>query len=221
MGQLVSHANCYSLGMNSSIRRSTSRRPVALAPHLVWHHLGQAHRVTIWPEVAFEKEISPSLWVPYTPDPSSDAFTSGAVMLEKRRWKAFLEFFPADWGRFIDRFSFHRLHALAALAYAPALHEDFEATPLLALMVAIHADLRGLAGTQWGELNALCERGSVFGVLEWLGLPSTHACLDKLGSIDPDLPVRDLSRVREMLWQQHDAAVRARLETHHGIALAA
>jgi hypothetical protein len=207
--------------MNSSTRRSSSRRPTALAPHLVWHHLGQAHRVTIWPEVAFEKEISPSLWVPYTPDPSSDAFTSGAVMLDKRRWSIFLEYFPTNWTRFIGRFSFHRLHALAALAYAPALQEDFAETPLLALLVAIHADLRGLAGAQWGELNALCERGSVFGVLEWLGLPSTRACLDQLGLIDPDLPVRDLSRVREMLWQQHDAAVRARVESHRGVALAA
>jgi len=207
--------------MNSSTRRSSSRRPVALAPHLVWHHLGQAHRATIWPEVAFEKEISPSLWVPYTPDPSCDAFTSGAVMLEKRRWKPFLEFFPADWSRFIQRFSFHRLHALAALAYAPALQEAFEDTPLLALVVAIHADLRGVAGAQWGELNALCDRGSVFAVLEWLGLPSTRACLDQLGTIDPDLPVRDLNRVREMLWQRHDVAVRARVASHSSIALAA
>jgi hypothetical protein len=207
--------------MNSSTRRSSSRRAVALAPHLVWHHLGQAHRVTIWPEVAFEKEISVGLWVPYTPDPSSDAFTSGAVMLDKRRWNLFLEFFPTAWVRFIERFSFHRLHALAALAYAPALQEDFELTPLLALMVAIHAELRGDTVAQWGELNALCERGSVFAVLEWLGLPSTHACLDRLGLVDPDLPVRDLSRVREMLWQQHDAAVRTRVESPSHVALAA
>ena len=205
----------------SSTRRSSTRRPVALAPHLVWHHLGQAHRVTIWPEVAFEKEISMGLWRPYTPDPSSDAFISGAVMLEKRRWKPFLEFFPKAWGKFIGRFSFHRLHALAALAYAPALQEDFEETPLLALLVATHAEQRGLAGAHWGELNAVCERGAVFAVLEWLGLPSTRACLDQLGLIDPDLPVRDLSRVREMLWQRHDATVRARVESHSSIALAA
>jgi hypothetical protein len=54
-----------------------------------------------------------------------------------------------------------------------------------------------------------------------LGLPSTRACLDQLVLIDPDVPVRDLGRVREMLWQQHDAAVRARVESHHGIPLAA
>lgn len=207
--------------MNSSTRRSSARRTTSLSPDLVWHHLGQTHRVTIWPEVAFEKEISPGLWRPYTPDPCGDAFTSGAVMLDKRRWKLFLEFFPTTWTRFIERFSFHRLHALAALAYAPALHEAFEETPLLALLVATHAKLRGVAGTQWGELNAVCERGSVFGVLEWLGLPSTRACLDQLVLIDPDIPVRDLGRVREMLWQQHDAAARSRVESHHGIALAA
>jgi hypothetical protein len=207
--------------MNSSTRRSSARRTTTLSPDLVWHHLGQAHRVTIWPEVAFEKEISVGLWRPYTPDPSSDAFISGAVMLDKRRWKLFLEFFPVAWTRFVERFSFHRLHALAALAYAPRLQEEFETTPVLALLVATHAKLRGVAGTQWGELNAVSERGSVFAVLEWLGLPSTRACLDQLVLIDPDVPVRDLGRVREMLWQQHDAAVRARVESHHGIPLAA
>lgn len=188
-------------------RRRSTNRSVNLSPDLVWHHLGQAYRVTIWPEVAFEKEITQGLWRPFTPDPRGDVFCAGAVMLDARRWKLYLEFFPLSWQRLIERFSFHRLHALTALALGPALQEDFEEWPVLALLVGAHSELRGCA-PEWCELNALRERGNIFSVLEWLGMPSTSAALEQLGSLDLDLPVRELRRVREVLWQRHDNQLR-------------
>lgn len=192
--------------MNSTTasRRRSSRRPVNLSPDLIWHHMGKGYRVSIWPEVAFEKEISQGLWRPFTPDPRGDVFTSGAVMLDRRRWKPYLEFCPQSWQDLIGRFSFHRLHALTALALCPALQEDFEESPILALLAASHAELRGSA-PEWGELNAVREHGNVYSIMEWLGLPSTKEALEQLNEIDLDIPLRDLRRVRELLWQRHDA----------------
>ncbi|GAB5561459.1 MAG: hypothetical protein SynsKO_31060 [Synoicihabitans sp.] len=198
--------------MNSTTtsRRRPSRRPVNLAPDLVWHHLGRAYRVSIWPEVAFEKEVSPGLWRTFTPDPRGDIFCAGAVMLDKRRWKAYLEFFPQSWQTLINRFSLHRLHALTALALCPALHEEFEDCPVLALLAASHAELRGSA-PEWGELNAVGEMGSIYALLEWLGMPSTKEAFEQLQQIDLDIPLRDLRRVREILWQRHDASLRGKV----------
>lgn len=194
--------------------------PPRHGPELLWYHHGVGHRVTMWPEVAFEKEIAPGLWRPYTPDPRSDSFCNGAVSLTKRQWNAYLEFCPSEWGQLVERFSFHRLHALAALAYTPALTEDFLENPVIALLVAAHADLRESL-PEWAELNAVRERGTMFAVLEWLGFPSTRACLDHLDRLDPDLPVRDLTRVRAILWQHHEAAARPVAPASQGHALAA
>ena len=208
--------------MNSSTasRRRTARRPVSLSPDLIWHHYGQAYRISIWPEVAFEKEISPGLWREFTPDPRGDVFCAGAVMIDRRRWKPYLEFCPKSWQRLIERFSFHRLHALTALALCPALQEDFEDWPVLALLAAAHPQLRG-GSPEWGELNAVRENGTIYSVLEWLGMPSTNGALEQLAEIDLDLPVRDLRRVREILWQQHDAILKGRGQINIGHAMAA
>ncbi len=211
MGQLVSHAGCYIGSMNSTTvaRRRSSRRTVNLSPDLIWHHLGKAYRVSIWPEVAFEQEISQGLWRPFTPDPRSDVFCAGAVMLDRRRWKPYLEFCPSSWTELIERFSFHRLHALTALAFCPALQEDFETSPILALLAAAHAELRGSA-PEWGEINAVREHGNIYAVMEWLGLPSTKEALEQLQHIDLDIPLRDLRQVRELLWKRHDARLSSR-----------
>lgn len=188
-------------------RRRSAHRSVSLSPDLIWHHLGRGYRISIWPEVAFEKEMAPGLWLPFSPDPRGDVFCAGAVMLNKRRWKPYLEFCPTAWQNLIGQFSFHRLHALTALAFCPALQEDMEERPILALLAAAHADLRGGA-PEWGELNAVRERGTIYSVLEWLGLPSTDDALAQLEEVDLDIPVRDLRRVRELLWQRHDAKLR-------------
>lgn len=222
--------------MNSSNRRSRSsarpprpaasvrgsQRAVNLSPELVWHHLGKGYRVTLWPEVAFEREVAPDLWRPFTPDPRSDAFCTGAVMVTKRQWAAYLDFCPPAWRTVVERFSFHRLYALTALAYAPAMlkAQDFVEYPVLALLVAAHPALRDTL-PEWGELNAVRDRGTVFEILAWLGFPSTRACLDHLAALDPDLPVRDLERVREILWSHHEAMARPVAPASHGHALAA
>ncbi|MCF3648736.1 hypothetical protein [Synoicihabitans lomoniglobus] len=204
----------------SSRTSKASSRATNLSPELLWHHNGQGHRVTLWPEVAFEKELSPGLWRPYTPDVRSDSFCTGAVSLTKRHWQAYLEFCPVEWSQLIQRFSFHRLHALAALAYCPALTEDILEHPVLALVAAAHSDLRSVL-PEWGELNAVRERSTIFEVLGWLGLPPTRACIDHLDQLDPDLPVRDLRRVRDVLWQHHEASARPLAPASHGHALAA
>jgi len=129
-------------------------------------------------------------------------------MLDHRRWKPYLEFCPQSWQILIGRFSFHRLHALTALALCPALQVDFEEAPILALLAASHAELRG-STPEWGELNAVREHGNVYSVMEWLGLPSTNEALEQLNQIDLDIPLRDLRRVRELLWQRHDARLGA------------
>ncbi len=210
--------------LSSRKSRSVSARktvtPAHNSPALVWHHNGQGYRVTLWPEVAFEKEIAPELWRPYAPDARSDSFCAGAVTLTKRQWAAYLEYCPGEWSQLIGRFSFHRLHALTALAYTPALTEDFLDHPVLALLVAAHSDLRD-ALPEWAELNAVRERGTVHAVLEWLGFPATRACLAHLDRLDPDLPVRDLGRVRDILWQHHEAGSRPLAPASHGHALAA
>ena len=209
--------------MNSTHRRRSrrpARRTVNLAPELIWHHLGQGHRVTLWPEVAFEKEITPGLWRPFTPDPRTDAFCAGAVMVEARRWKPYLEFCPVEWVNLIEQFEFHRLHVLTALAYCPTMQSDFEACPALALFAAMHAELRG-GLPDWCELNAVREHSGVFGVLEWLGFPSTRECLDQLGAIDLSLSVRELVKVREILWKQHDCSVAEKTASHQHNPLAA
>jgi hypothetical protein len=196
--------------MNSTTRtrRRSSRNPkVALKPELIWHHLGRGHRVTLWPEIAFEKEMAPGLWLPFTPDPRGEVFSAGAVMIDRRRWQAYLELCPRDWQEFVDQFTHYRLQALTALAYCPALHEDMEERPILALFAASHAELRGTA-PEWSELNAVRQHGTIFDVLGWLGLPATREALSQLDTLSLDLPLRDLRRVREILWQQHEARVR-------------
>ncbi|MCC5024151.1 MAG: hypothetical protein J6386_15785 [Candidatus Synoicihabitans palmerolidicus] len=208
---------------SSSYSSSSSRNTARLAKlslQLVWHDAGKGYRVTLWPEVAFEKEIAPDLWRSYTPDPRSDSFCTGAVTLTKRQWSAYLDFFPQEWSQWIERFSFHRLHALAALAYCLSMIEDFGEYPVLALLVAAHSDLRS-ALPEWQELNAVRERGTVFSVLEWLGFPHTRACLNHLDGLDPDLPVRDLTRVREIVWRHHEATARPVAPASHRHALAA
>lgn len=193
--------------MNStttSRRRSSRSTQITAKPELLWYHLGRAYRVSLWPEIAFEKEMAPGLWLPYTPDPRGEVFSAGAVMIDRRRWQAYLELCPRDWQEFVGQFTHYRLQALTAMAYCPALHEDMEERPILALFAAAHAELRGTA-PEWGELNAVREHGSIFDVLGWLGLPATRETLDQLDSLSLDLPLRDLRRVREVLWQQHEA----------------
>ena len=217
---LLSRRSSSSSSRSSSGSRRPAPPPPRSSPDLAWYHHGKGYRVTLWPEVEFQQEIAPGLWRPYTPDPRSDSFCAGAVSLTKRQWAAYLEFCPQEWSHVVERFSFHRLHALTALAYTPALAEDFLEHPVLALLVAAHSGLRD-ALPEWGQLNAVRERGTIFGVMEWLGFPSTRACLSHLDRLDPDLPVRDLSRVRDILWQHHDAGTRPVAPASHGHALAA
>jgi hypothetical protein len=171
---------------------------------LTWAHYGRLHRVTAWPEVQFEADHD-GQWIAYEPDPTSDAFIAGAVMLDAAKWQRYLEFLPSAEREFIHSFKHGRLAALAVLTRCPALLADLHATPALLPLVAAHAQLRGTPGARWNELCAVHERAGVFGVLEWLGLPASRHTLAILARVaDADLPRRLLEPLRVALW--HPAA---------------
>lgn len=171
------------------------------SPALRWSHCGTSHRVSVWPEVAFtargvDEETS------YAPDPASEVFASAAVMIDRATWNRFLEFMPARERDFIARFNTGRLAALTVCTRCPALLDDLIAAPALATFLAAHVALRGTGTPRWDEINAVFERGGIFSVLEWLGLPASRQTLTILAKIDdPDLPHRLLEPVRAALWE--------------------
>lgn len=200
----MSQAGLILAGMKRTSPHRRSRSTAAVPVQLTWAHYGRLHRVTAWPEAQFEADHD-GRWVAYEPDPSSDAFIAGAVMLDAGKWQRYLEFLPANARTFVNAFKHGRLAALAVLTRCPALAADLADTPALLPLVAAHAQLRGTAGARWSELNAVHERGGVFAVLEWLGLPASRQTLHILGRIsDADLPRRLLEPLRAALW--HPAA---------------
>src|SRR5690606_21748464 len=96
---------------------------------------------------------------------------------------------------------FGRLAALRVITCCPSLLADLGETPALTAFVAAHATLRGAAVSRWDEITVHHERGGVFGLLEWLGLPATRETLAALRNlIDPDVPRRLPGPLRPSLW---------------------
>lgn len=214
----MSHARSYSGRMKSKSLAARSRR----SPALIWSHLGRLHRLGLWPEVTLERENASGDWEVIEPDPMDPLFVSAAVMIDARRWKSYAEFMPTGWVRWAGGFGVHRMLALVALARCPRLSDDFADLPVLALLVAAHTMLRGQQRPAWTEINAVREREGVHGVLDWLGLPATSACLEELAELPLDSPLPKLEAIRSLLWQQHHAATeKGRRERHWGNALAA
>ena len=132
---------CRNLGAMK--RPSTARRSrptVAADPvQLTWAHYGRLHRVTAWPEVQFAADHD-GRWEAYEPDPSSEAFIAGAIMLDAGKWQRYLEFLPAAGRAFVNAFKHGRLAALVVLARCPALADELAAVPaLLALGIWVRA----------------------------------------------------------------------------------
>ena len=167
---------------------------------LSWSHFGTRWRATLWPDVGFEQETAKDDWTPEAP--SADVIASGTVALDDAGWRRYLEFLPAEERAFLGRFHFGRLGALLVLVRCPTLLAELAATPALTAFLANHAILRGAPGSRWEEIAAIHERSGIFGVLEWLGLPSSRQTLGILQQItDPDLPRRLLEPLRLNLWE--------------------
>jgi hypothetical protein len=181
----------------NSIHRQRKKCVVPLA--LTWSHIGVTYRVTPWPEARFERRYGDE-WIPTTM--SEAAMASAAQSCGPIEWRPFLDFVPAEVREFILSFSFMRMEALQVVARCPALLPSLTATPALTAFLAAHVSLRGTELPSWGEINAVFERGDIFAVLEWLGLPASRQTLAILRNItEPDLPKRFLEPLRTMLWE--------------------
>lgn len=179
--------------MNLAPRTRKCLVPLALS----WSHAGVAYRVTPWPEVQFERRYG-SEWIPVTPP--AEALTSARP--GAGAWQAYLEFVPGDVRELLGLFRANRLAALRVAAQCPELVGALTETPALTAFVAAHQTLRECEGERWHELNAHFERGGVFAVLEWLGLPATKQTLAILNNlVAPDLSAPLLVPLRTLLWR--------------------
>lgn len=183
-----------------SARTASARRVKCMVPlALTWAHGNQAWRVTPWPEVRFESRYGDE-WMPATP--SEEVLASAARDCGAPAWQAYLEFVPAEIREFLGRFAIARMEALQVIARCPSLLETLLETPSLTAYLAAHAVLRGGETPSWSEIEAVHERRGVYGLLEWLGLPSSRQTLAILRNIiEPDLPKRILEPLRTILWE--------------------
>lgn len=182
-----------------AVSRAAVSRAAAAPLELTWPHFGVLHRLTLWPEAALER-LNGDRWEPVAE--SEAVLDDGAVHLNAAAWRRYLEFMPARERALVERFRFGRLGALLCLARCPALLADLEETPALVAFLAAHAELRGSPGLRWDEVAAVHERGGVFGLLEWLGLPSSRQTLGVLRNlIDAEVPRRLLEPLRTLLWR--------------------
>jgi hypothetical protein len=176
----------------------TKLRSKLASPELTWSHAGVQHRVTPWPEAAFERLLGEA-WVPDEPDEGT--FAAAAIDVRDQAWRRYLEFVPAAEREFLAQFRFSRMEALHVLARCPELLPILSETPALTIFVSAHVSLRGSERPGWDELSAVFERSGVFGVLEWLGLPATRRALTALRNFaDPEIPRRFIAPLRTLLW---------------------
>jgi hypothetical protein len=166
---------------------------------LHWSHLGVLHRVTAWPEACLERNED-SQWAPT--DAGEDELASGMVEVDATAWRRYLEYMPAPERTFVQRFNYGRLAALLMVARGPQLLADLDKNPALVPFLAAHASLRGMTSSHWEEVAAVHERGGIYAVLEWLGLPASRETFLILHNmIDPDVPRRLLEPLRTLLWR--------------------
>jgi hypothetical protein len=207
--------------MNTAPKKLLSR-----SVELVWSHYGE--RFCVDTDLNFFRAEGDD-WVDYTPDPSTTVFSSAADMISEVRWAAFVEFVPASARRLLAQFDVGRTGALAVVARCPGLVDDLLEVPALAAFLAEHVRLRGDEAPRWEELNAVYERGGLFAVLEWLGMPASRQTVTILQKItDPDLARRLLEPIRSALWDpetiwllEHTPLLTERALVHHCEAVAA
>lgn len=187
--------------LRSSARPARISRAIpAVSPALTWIHDGFRHRVSIWPEVNFEREVAPDEWV--SEDPSEVALASAALGVGAAQWRTWLEFAPAEVRDFLFGFGHGRLAALHVVVRCPELLPELAEVPALTVFLATHRSLRGGEDAAWAEISAVFGRDGIFGVLQWLGLPASRQTLAILRQIaEPDLPRRLLAPLRAALWE--------------------
>lgn len=177
--------------------KKTSRH--ALPVELSWTHCGNLFRISVWPEVSCEKRSGDN-WERVELD--SSLMASAAVVLDKTAWNAYLEYVPFEERAFIEQFRYGRLAALWVLTKCSGLIAALAEAPALTSFIAAHMELRGTSGPRWSEIAVVYERGGIFGLLEWLGLPASRQTLVVLRNLlDPDIPQRLLEPLRMSLWE--------------------
>lgn len=178
------------------VSRVSDRAP---SVELAWTHVGALYRMTAWPEVRLERLID-ERWLESAA--TEEALASGMLQVDAVAWRRYLEFVPAAERAFVEKFRYGRLGALLIVARCPQMLADLDETPALVSFLAAHASLRGMASPHWDEVAAVHERGGVFGLLEWLGLPASRETLVILRNlVDPDVPRRLLEPLRALLWR--------------------
>ena len=193
MNSLISHSRL------PRLRRSAGPLPTRSAD-LAWIHDGIRYRVTVWPEVSFQREIAPGEWI--AGDLEEPVFASAALGVTPTQWRRYLEFVPPPEREFLQRFQFGRMAALHVITRCPALRAALSEVPALTPFLTDHLGLRGGDVPRWSEIAAVFERDGIFGVMQWLGLPASRQTLAILGNIaDPDLPRRLLEPLRTALWE--------------------
>jgi hypothetical protein len=193
MNSLISHSRL------PRLRRSAASLPTVSA-ELAWIHDGIRYRVTVWPEVSFQRESAPGEWT--AGDLEESVFASAALGVTPTQWRRYLEFVPPAERDFLQRFQYGRMAALHVLTRCPALREKLSEVPALTPFLTDHLSLRGGEAPRWSEIAAVFERDGIFGVMQWLGLPASRQTLAILGNIaDPDLPRRLLEPLRAALWE--------------------
>lgn len=166
---------------------------------LEWSHAGITYRVTPWPEVRFERLFGED-WIAVSP--TEDSLASAAQTCGAAAWDPYLEFVPRETRNFLGLFRFMRMEALQVVARCPSLLPALVECPALTAYLAAHVSLRGTLDASWSEIEAVHDRGGIFGVLEWLGLPASRQTLSILANLaDPDVPRRLLEPLRTMLWE--------------------
>lgn len=191
----MSQGACYSGRMNRSSRTRHCFVPLALS----WTHDRASYRLTSWPEARFERAYGDD-WVAI--GNLEEAARQAITSVTPAAWRRYLEFVPVEVREFVGCFRANRVAAIQIAARCPELVATLTETPALTGFVAVHAMLRGAAAPKWNELNGVFERGGVFGVLDWLGLPASRQVMAILRNVvAPDLPENLLSPLRTMLWQ--------------------
>lgn len=172
----------------------------AYAPiELSWSHDGALWRVTSWPEAQFERQDE-GRWTAAAPD--EGAYFSAAQSLGAADWQKYLEFVPTPERAFLHQFKAGRLAALQLLARCPDLLLTLAETPALVPYAANHVALCGTEVPSWGAVAAVHERGGVYELMRWLGLPASRQTLTILRNVaNPDIPLRLLEPLRSMLWE--------------------
>jgi hypothetical protein len=169
-------------------------------PDLIWIHDGHRYRVSVWPDVRFQRETAAGKWVVI--DMDEIVFASAALGVTSSQWRRYLEFVPAAEREFLELFQYGRMAALNLITRCPNLLAELKHAPALTPFLTDHVSLRGGDEPHWGEITAIFERDGMFGVLQWLGLPASRQTLAILGNVaDPDLPRRLLEPLRAALWE--------------------